>query len=83
MHQLLIECPSIYELMGSLSFSWEDIPLLQMWRKKHDSSGQIHALLESYEADKAIAIMSEALLGNSVSLKLIPFYILTKQVKPV
>lgn len=66
MHQLLIECPSIYELMGSLSFSWEDIPLLQMWREKYDSSGQTHVLLESYEADEAIAIMNEALLGNSI-----------------
>lgn len=67
MHQLLIECPSIYELMGSHSFSWEDIPLLQIWRERHDNSGQIHALLESYEADAAIAIMNEALLGNSIS----------------
>ncbi|KAL0912290.1 hypothetical protein M5K25_018253 [Dendrobium thyrsiflorum] len=73
MQHLVIECPSIYELMGSLSFSWEEIPLLQIWREKHDSSGQVHALLESYEADEVTAIMNEALLGNNVSFKSIPF----------
>ncbi|KAH0455165.1 hypothetical protein IEQ34_015197 [Dendrobium chrysotoxum] len=67
MQHLLIECPSIYELMGSLSFSWEEIPLLQIWRERHDSSGQVHALLESYEADEVTAIMNEALLGNNIS----------------
>ncbi|XP_020596334.1 lecithin-cholesterol acyltransferase-like 4 [Phalaenopsis equestris] len=67
MQHLLIECPSIYELMGCVSFSWEDVPLLQIWRRRHDSSGQVHALLESYEADEVTTIINEALLSNNVS----------------
>ncbi|PQQ16351.1 lecithin-cholesterol acyltransferase-like 4 [Prunus yedoensis var. nudiflora] len=30
MHQLLIECPSVYELMACLDFHWEHIPLLEI-----------------------------------------------------
>lgn len=67
MQHLLIECPSIYELMGNLSFGWKDIPLLQIWRERHDSSDQVHALLESYEADEVTTIMNEALSGNNIS----------------
>lgn len=62
--------------MGNLSFSWEDIPLLQIWRERHNSSGQVQALLESYEADEVTTIMNQALLGNTVSLKAISSWIL-------
>lgn len=67
MQNLLIECPSIYELMGNFSFSWKDTPLLQIWRERHDNLGQVHALLESYETDEVTTIMNEALLSNTIS----------------
>ncbi|PKA52245.1 Lecithin-cholesterol acyltransferase-like 4 [Apostasia shenzhenica] len=67
MHQLLIECPSIYELMANPSFTWEDVPFLQIWKGRRNNSGQFNALLESYEASDAIRIMNQALLGNKVS----------------
>ncbi|XP_077219504.1 alpha/beta-Hydrolases superfamily protein [Tasmannia lanceolata] len=66
MHQLLIECPSIYELMACPNFDWDATPLLQIWREKHDSSGNSSAMLESYEPAEAISIMKEALLNNQV-----------------
>ncbi|KAG0476365.1 hypothetical protein HPP92_013206 [Vanilla planifolia] len=66
MHQLLVECPSIYELMGNPSFGWEDMPLLQIWRERTDSLGQVYTLLESYEAADAVSVFKEALLDNSV-----------------
>ncbi|MQM20376.1 hypothetical protein Taro_053394 [Colocasia esculenta] len=66
MHQLLIECPSIYELMPHLNFQWENTPLLQVWRDKHAASGDPSTLLESYEPAAAISVMKEALSTNKV-----------------
>ncbi|CAA7405492.1 unnamed protein product [Spirodela intermedia] len=66
MHQLLIECPSIYELMPSLDFSWKDPPVLQVWREKNDSSGNLSASLDSHEPVSAISVMKEALCDNTV-----------------
>uniref|UniRef100_A0A6V7QY39 Lecithin-cholesterol acyltransferase-like 4 n=1 Tax=Ananas comosus var. bracteatus TaxID=296719 RepID=A0A6V7QY39_ANACO len=61
MQQLLIECPSIYELLANPDFQWENVPLLQLWRQKHDDSGNSSALLESYEPKESIALMTKAL----------------------
>ncbi|CAI9095995.1 OLC1v1032053C1 [Oldenlandia corymbosa var. corymbosa] len=64
MHQLLIECPSMYELMACPDFNWENPPLLQVWRKKlaHDLAN-----LESYLPGEAPTIFTEALACNKVS----------------
>ncbi|XP_072969903.1 lecithin-cholesterol acyltransferase-like 4 [Typha angustifolia] len=67
MQQLLIECPSIYELMASPEFQWEHVPLLQLWREKDDDHGNSTTLLESYEPVEAIKLMAEALLNNVVT----------------
>ncbi|KAJ3708304.1 hypothetical protein LUZ61_012009 [Rhynchospora tenuis] len=67
MQQLLIECPSIYELMASPDFDWHDIPVLQMWRQRVDNSGQSSSLLESYGPKEAIPLMAQALSNNKVS----------------
>nr|GMD04101.1 lecithin-cholesterol acyltransferase-like 4 [Ipomoea batatas] len=66
MHQLLIECPSIYELMGSPDFNWEDIPLLQVWRESSNSNGDSAIMLESYPPVQAVSILKEALENNKV-----------------
>ncbi|KAJ0982650.1 hypothetical protein J5N97_010905 [Dioscorea zingiberensis] len=67
MHQLLIECPSIYELLGNPNFSWDVAPLLQLWREKDDGHGGLRPLLESYEPMETLAIMTNALSSNTVS----------------
>ncbi|KAJ4757875.1 Lecithin-cholesterol acyltransferase-like 4 [Rhynchospora pubera] len=67
MQQLLIECPSIYELMASPDFNWHDIPVLQMWRQRVDNSGQSSSLLESYGPKEAISLMAQALCNHKVS----------------
>ncbi|KAI3455830.1 hypothetical protein Pfo_012493 [Paulownia fortunei] len=67
MHQLLIECPSIYELMACLDFKWEHIPLLEIWRQKCDSNGNSMVLLESYPPAEAVPIFMEALSVNKVT----------------
>lgn len=66
MHQLLIECPSIYELMANPSFCWDNIPVLQLWRENHDLGGNLGTLLESYELTNSISLMNEALSSNMV-----------------
>ncbi|KAL7089678.1 hypothetical protein ACP275_13G198800 [Erythranthe tilingii] len=69
MQQLLIECPSIYELMACLDFKWEHVPLLEIWKQKCDSNGNATdaVMLESYPPAEAIPIFMEALSANKVS----------------
>ncbi|KAJ3698532.1 hypothetical protein LUZ61_002237 [Rhynchospora tenuis] len=69
MQQLLLECPSIYELMAAPSYKWENIPLLQLWTEKKDSeSGKSSILLESYDPSKSLPLMVKALSNNAVEL---------------
>ncbi|KAL2473927.1 Lecithin-cholesterol acyltransferase-like 4 [Forsythia ovata] len=67
MHQMLIECPSIYELMACPDFPWEHIPLLEIWRKKSDSDGNSTIMLETYPPIEAASIFMEALSSNKVN----------------
>lgn len=67
MHQLLIECPSIYELMACPDFDWQHIPLLEIWRERHDSDGNSRIILESYPPEESISIFKEALSRNTVN----------------
>ncbi|OMO65797.1 Lecithin:cholesterol/phospholipid:diacylglycerol acyltransferase [Corchorus olitorius] len=64
MHQLLIECPSVYELMACPHFQWEHVPLLELWREKQDCSGYSRTILESYGPGESIEIFKQALKGN-------------------
>ncbi|GAB2266152.1 hypothetical protein Dimus_001174 [Dionaea muscipula] len=66
MHQLLIECPSIYELMACPEFQWENTPLLQIWRKKNDQDVNNSILLESYSPEEIVPVLKEALISNMV-----------------
>ncbi|XP_006652823.1 lecithin-cholesterol acyltransferase-like 4 [Oryza brachyantha] len=66
MQQLLLECPSIYELLANSTFQWEDTPYLQIWREKLDSNGKKSAMLESYEPDEAIKMIRQALSKHEI-----------------
>ncbi|GMH26035.1 hypothetical protein Nepgr_027878 [Nepenthes gracilis] len=66
MHQLLIECPSLYELMSSPEFNWQHIPLLEIWREKNDEDGNSNIILESYSPEESLPVLNEALLNNTV-----------------
>ncbi|KAF8649986.1 hypothetical protein HU200_064147 [Digitaria exilis] len=66
MQRLLLECPSIYELLANPNFQWKDIPLLQIWRENLDSNGEKSALLESYEPAEAIKMIEKALSSNEI-----------------
>ncbi|XP_061354729.1 lecithin-cholesterol acyltransferase-like 4 [Gastrolobium bilobum] len=67
MHQLLIECPSIYELMGCPNFHWQHIPCLELWRDKQDPDGKSHIILESYPPCDSIDVLKQALVNNTVN----------------
>ncbi|CAH9107182.1 unnamed protein product [Cuscuta europaea] len=67
MHQLLIECPSIYELMGALDFNWEHLPLLEVWKERCNSNGDPTIMLETYPPVQAVSVLKEALENNMVT----------------
>ncbi|KAJ8758640.1 hypothetical protein K2173_000361 [Erythroxylum novogranatense] len=67
MHQLLIECPSLYELMSCPNFHWENNPLLEIWREKEDGDGNSHIILESYPPEESIEVFKSALSSNIVT----------------
>ncbi|XP_021751330.1 lecithin-cholesterol acyltransferase-like 4 [Chenopodium quinoa] len=66
MHQLLIECPSVYELMACPDFHWRNPPYLELWREKHDDDGNSHIRLESYTLEESITIFEKSLSSNTV-----------------
>ncbi|KAL6498276.1 Lecithin-cholesterol acyltransferase-like 4 [Orobanche gracilis] len=66
MQQLLLECPSIYELMACLDYKWEHVPLLELWRQRSDSDENTSIVLESYSPEEVIPVFMEALSINKV-----------------
>lgn len=67
MHQLLIECPSIYELMGCPDFTWQHVPLLEIWKENQGGDGNSNIMLESYSMVEAVSIFTQALSNNTVN----------------
>ncbi|WCJ28485.1 Lecithin-cholesterol acyltransferase-like 4 [Euphorbia peplus] len=67
MHQLLIECPSIYELMPCPRFKWQHVPLLEIWKERQDSDGSSQIILESYPPEESPIVFKDALSINTVN----------------
>ncbi|KAH6554531.1 hypothetical protein KP509_1Z327600 [Ceratopteris richardii] len=67
MHQLLIECPSVYELMANPEFEWVRAPLLNIWRESYNEAGERVVKLDSYKPDELLPILTEALADNTIS----------------
>ncbi|XP_034219658.1 phospholipase A(1) LCAT3 isoform X2 [Prunus dulcis] len=63
MHQLLVECPSIYEMLANPKFDWKELPEIQVWRK-HSKDGETFVDLESYGPIESISLFEEALKHN-------------------
>ncbi|KNA24954.1 hypothetical protein SOVF_010990 [Spinacia oleracea] len=66
MHQMLIECPSIYELMACPDFHWQNPPRLEIWREKHDDDENSLIMLDSYTPEESITIFEKSLSSNTV-----------------
>lgn len=63
MHQLLLECPSIYEMLPNPDFKWKKQPQIQVWRKQsNDDSVE----LESYGPIESITLFEETLKNNEL-----------------
>ncbi|CAK7325963.1 unnamed protein product [Dovyalis caffra] len=66
MHQLLVECPSIYEMLPNPDFKWKTEPQIQVWRMQ-SNDGESSAKLESFGPVKCITLFEEALRNNELS----------------
>lgn len=61
----LVECPSIYEMLGNLGFNWHAQPQIQVWQKS-SVDGKTSVELKSYGPTDSIALFEEALRNNQV-----------------
>ncbi|XVE62141.1 hypothetical protein DITRI_Ditri06bG0095000 [Diplodiscus trichospermus] len=66
MHQLLVECPSVYEMLPNPSFSWKIQPQINVWRE-HSEDGETFVKLESYNPTESINLFKEALRHNELN----------------
>uniref|UniRef100_A0A2P2K1N1 Phospholipase A(1) LCAT3 n=1 Tax=Rhizophora mucronata TaxID=61149 RepID=A0A2P2K1N1_RHIMU len=66
MHQLIVECPSIYEMLANPDFMWKKQPQIQVWRKQ-SSDEETTVNLESYGPLESITFFHEALKNNELS----------------
>ncbi|XP_078165517.1 lecithin:cholesterol acyltransferase 3 [Carex rostrata] len=64
MHQLLVECPSIYEMLPNPTFKWKQQPVLHVWRKNSDN-GEV--LLTEYDATDCSSLFEGALRNNELT----------------
>ncbi|KAJ1443586.1 Lecithin:cholesterol/phospholipid:diacylglycerol acyltransferase [Sesbania bispinosa] len=65
-HQLLVECPSVYEMLANPEYEWKKQPEIQVWRK-HTKDGNISVNLESYGPYQSITLFEEALRHNELN----------------
>ncbi|XAR65807.1 Phospholipase A(1) [Bertholletia excelsa] len=66
MHQLLVECPSIYEMLPNSEFKWEKQPEIQVWQKKL-VDGETCVKLESYGPTESVVLFEKALRHNELN----------------
>ncbi|KAL0298478.1 UNVERIFIED_CONTAM: Phospholipase A(1) LCAT3 [Sesamum radiatum] len=66
MHQLLVECPSVYEMLPNPNFNWKKQPEIQVWRK-HSKEGETSVVLESYGRYECVTLFEEALKNNELN----------------
>ncbi|XP_052185966.1 phospholipase A(1) LCAT3-like [Diospyros lotus] len=66
MHQLLVECPSIYEMLPNPDFKWKKQPEIQVWRNQSED-GENSTKLESYGPTESVILFEEALRHNKLN----------------
>ncbi|CAL5403995.1 unnamed protein product [Camellia sinensis] len=66
MHQLVVECPSMYEMLPNPEFKWEKQPEIQVWQKQSED-GETCVKLESYDSTNSFILFEEALRHNELS----------------
>ncbi|KAL9165552.1 hypothetical protein ABFS82_06G177700 [Erythranthe guttata] len=66
MHQMLVECPSVYEMLPNPDFNWKKQPEIQVWRK-HSEDGESSVTLDSYETNDCVSLFEQALEKNELN----------------
>ncbi|KAD5960578.1 hypothetical protein E3N88_12050 [Mikania micrantha] len=65
MHQLLVECPSIYEMLPNPEFGWKKQPEIVVW--KNDSENEQDSVkMETYGTSGSVGLFVEALKDNEI-----------------
>ncbi|XP_021734343.1 phospholipase A(1) LCAT3-like [Chenopodium quinoa] len=69
MHQLVVECPSVYEMLPNPLFNWKEVPKICVWRKvsSDDEDDSSTAKLISYDPLESINLFEEALRDNELN----------------
>ncbi|KAI3952960.1 hypothetical protein MKX01_028652 [Papaver californicum] len=68
MHQLLVKCPSIYEMLPNPEFKWKKQPEIQVWRKQSQNN-ETSVKLETYGPKESITLFEELnYAGKSIPL---------------
>ncbi|XP_052199829.1 phospholipase A(1) LCAT3-like [Diospyros lotus] len=65
MHQLLLECPSIYEMLPNPQFKWKKKPEIQVWQKQ-SKDGNTSVTMQSYGPMESVALFEGALRNNEI-----------------
>lgn len=76
MHQLLVECPSVFELMADYEFEWERTPELRIVRLAPPApgdgpggDGEAKLVVERHkQRHRVLAVLEEALRKNAVTV---------------
>ncbi|KAI3712553.1 hypothetical protein L1987_71112 [Smallanthus sonchifolius] len=71
MHQLLVECPSIYEMLPNPEFRWEKQPEIVVWRN-YSENGQDSVKRETYRISGCVGLFEEVMKENKYNKKTIP-----------
>nr|GEW55162.1 phospholipase A(1) LCAT3-like [Tanacetum cinerariifolium] len=65
MHQLLVECPSIYEMLPNPEYNWKKQPEIMVWRNRSEN-GQDTVKMERYGTSGCVGLFVEALKDNEI-----------------
>lgn len=66
MHQLLVECPSVYELMADYSFAWESPPELRVLHAETPDDAPKEERCR--DRTELVSLMGEVLKDNTISI---------------
>lgn len=66
MHQLLVECPSIYEMLPNPDFKWKKQPQILVWQKQSEDGESSSVRLGLYGPLESVSLFEEALKHNEL-----------------
>eukprot|EP00271_Cylindrocystis_brebissonii_P015684 TRINITY_DN38652_c0_g1_i1.p1 TRINITY_DN38652_c0_g1~~TRINITY_DN38652_c0_g1_i1.p1 ORF type:complete len:521 (-),score=105.23 TRINITY_DN38652_c0_g1_i1:1212-2774(-) len=69
MHQLLVECPSVWELMAHYEYSWQEVPELRLVQTVQNRNMEGEAEVREValtEPEKIVRVLKSALQDNAV-----------------